>query len=108
MEHFTQGLRARQAGEAHRPVEPTGAHPPQGSASDSSPTHDDQAASQPTNAAPRRLLDRVRDAIRLRHYSLRTEDAYVHWVRRFILFHDKRHPQDMGAAEVQAFLRTSR
>jgi integron integrase len=46
----------------------------------------------------------VRDAIRLRHYSLRTEDTYVHWIRRFIVFHGKRHPQDMGADEVQSFL----
>jgi integron integrase len=46
----------------------------------------------------------MRGAIRLRHYSLRTEDTYVHWVRRFILFHGKRHPESMGAAEVQAFL----
>jgi integron integrase len=51
-----------------------------------------------------RLLDRLREAIRVRHYSIRTEAAYVDWVRRFILFHGKRHPRDMGAAEVGAFL----
>ena len=51
-----------------------------------------------------RLLDRVRNAIRMRHYSIRTEEAYVGWIRRFILFHDKRHPAAMGAAEVNAFL----
>jgi integron integrase len=51
-----------------------------------------------------RLLDRLRSEIRTRHYSIRTESAYVGWVRRFILFHNKRHPQDMGAAEVGAFL----
>jgi integron integrase len=50
------------------------------------------------------LLDRVRAAARVRHYSLRTEDAYVAWVRRFILFHGKRHPLEMGAAEINAFL----
>jgi integron integrase len=55
-------------------------------------------------AAPRRLLDQVRDAIRLRHYSIRTEDAYVQWIRRYILFHGKRHPSSMGADEVNAFL----
>jgi len=55
-------------------------------------------------ARPPRLLDRVRDAIRRRHYSVRTEQAYVHWIRRFILFHGKRHPQEMGKAEVEAFL----
>jgi integron integrase len=51
-----------------------------------------------------RLLDRVRDKIRLKHYSLRTEQAYVDWIRRYILHHGKRHPSDMGAAEVEAFL----
>jgi integrase len=50
------------------------------------------------------LLDRVREKIRLRHYSLRTERAYVDWIRRFIRFHGKRHPKEMGAAEVKAFL----
>jgi integron integrase len=53
---------------------------------------------------PVRLLDRMRAAIRVRHYSIRTEDTYVHWARRFILFHGKRHPADMGAQEVSAFL----
>jgi integron integrase len=51
-----------------------------------------------------RLLDRVRDAIRVRHYSIRTEDTYVSWVRRFVLFHDKRHPAQMGEPEVARFL----
>lgn len=60
-------------------------------------------ASPPLPPRPR-LLDRVRDAIRTRHYSRRTEKAYVHWIRRFIFFHDKRHPAEMGPAEVSAFL----
>lgn len=51
-----------------------------------------------------RLLDQVRAAIRVRHYSRRTEDTYVHWIRRFILFHAKRHPREMGEREVTAFL----
>jgi integron integrase len=51
-----------------------------------------------------KLLDRVRTAIRVRHYSPRTEEAYVMWIRRFILFHGKRHPSAMGADEVNAFL----
>ena len=55
-------------------------------------------------AQPPRFLDQLRDALRTRHYSLRTEDAYVAWARRFILFHDKRHPKDMGTPEVVAFL----
>lgn len=53
---------------------------------------------------PPRLLDQVREAIRVRHFSLRTEQAYVQWIKRFILFHGKRHPQEMGAAEVEAYL----
>lgn len=53
---------------------------------------------------PKKLLDRVRDAVRVRHYSRRTEEAYVLWIRRFILFHGKRHPSSMGAEEVNAFL----
>ena len=55
-------------------------------------------------AQPPRLLDQLREHLRVRHYSLRTEDAYADWTRRFILFHGKRHPRDMGAPEVQAFL----
>jgi integron integrase len=51
-----------------------------------------------------RLLDRVRAAIRTKHYSIRTEQAYVDWIRRFILFHDKRHPIEMGKAEMESFL----
>lgn len=53
---------------------------------------------------PPRLLDQVREVIRIRHYSIRTEQAYVQWIRRFILFHDKRHPREMGAPELTAFL----
>jgi integrase len=58
----------------------------------------------PIDAAKPRLLDRVREAIRTRHYSRRTEKAYVHWIKRYIFFHGKRHPAEMGAAEVTAFL----
>jgi hypothetical protein len=49
------------------------------------------------------LLDRVRTAIRARHYSRRTEKAYVAWIRRYIFFHDKRHPADMGRPKSRAF-----
>lgn len=55
-------------------------------------------------AEPPRLLDLVRDAIRRRHYSPRTEETYVHWIKRFIYFHGKRHPRDMGETEATAFL----
>jgi integron integrase len=51
-----------------------------------------------------RLLDQVREVIRFKHYSIRTEDAYVQWIKRFIFFHGKRHPREMGATEIEAFL----
>ena len=51
-----------------------------------------------------RLLDQVREKIRLKHYSIRTEQAYLDWIKRFILFHGKRHPENMGNAEVEQFL----
>ena len=50
------------------------------------------------------LLDQVRDRLRVKHYSLRTEDAYPYWIRRFIHFHGLRHPREMGAVQVEAFL----
>ena len=61
---------------------------------------------------PQKLLDQActelcpsaRDAARLKHYSIRTEEAYVAWTTRFILFHNKRHPSEMGRAEIEAFL----
>jgi integron integrase len=52
----------------------------------------------------RKLLDRVRDVVRLKNYSYRTEKAYVNWVKRYILFHHKRHPEEMGRDEIEAFL----
>ena len=58
----------------------------------------------PSTPPPARLLDQVRDRIRFRHYSIRTERAYVDWIKRFIRFHGKRHPATMGAAEVELFL----
>jgi site-specific recombinase XerD len=57
-----------------------------------------QTASSP------RLFDRIREAARLRHLSPRTEEAYVGWIRRFILFHCRRHPAEMGEAEITRFL----
>lgn len=51
-----------------------------------------------------RLLDQVRDKLRVKHYSIRTEQAYVDWIKRYIFFHDKRHPKGMGVADVEAFL----
>jgi site-specific recombinase XerD len=62
-----------------------------------------QESGPPEPPKPRQL-DRVRHAIETRHYSRRTEKAYVHWIKRYIFFHGKRHPAEMGAAEVAAFL----
>jgi hypothetical protein len=53
---------------------------------------------------PPKLLDQVRDRIRTKHYSLRTEQSYVQWIRRYILFNGKRHPKELGGPEVEAFL----
>lgn len=53
---------------------------------------------------PPKLLDQLRQQTRVRHYSLRTEQTYVQWARRFILFHGKRHPSEMGKAEIESFL----
>ena len=61
-------------------------------------------ANGPPEPPKPRLLDRVRQALRARHMSRRTEEAYVAWIRRFIFFQDKRHPAEMGAAEVTKFL----
>jgi hypothetical protein len=57
---------------------------------------------QPTEKP--RLLDLVRGVLRRKHYSIRTEQSYVDWIRRFILFHGKRHPAQMGKQDVTAFL----
>lgn len=55
-------------------------------------------------SGPPRLLDQMRERIRVKHYSIRTEETYLHWVKRYIYFHHKRHPAEMGAPEVEAFL----
>jgi integron integrase len=55
-------------------------------------------------AKPAKLLDQMRDRVRIKRYSIRTETSYVDWARRYILFHGKRHPREMGAGEVEAFL----
>ena len=58
----------------------------------------------PSSRPPARLLDRLREQVRYMHYSLSTEQAYVHWAKAYIHFHDRRHPADMGRPEVEAFL----
>jgi integron integrase len=62
-----------------------------------------QKPNTPATRSPK-LLDQVRDRIRVKHYSIRTETQYVQWIKRFILFNGKRHPRDMGAQEIEAFL----
>jgi integron integrase len=57
-----------------------------------------------SDATSPKLLDQVRQVIRRKHYSIRTEEAYVNWIRRFILFHNKRHPAQMGKSEIESFL----
>jgi len=61
-------------------------------------------ADPPSRTAPPRLLQCVRNAVRARHYSPRTEQAYVAWTKRFVVFHGMRHPREMGADEVREFL----
>ena len=51
-----------------------------------------------------KLLDQVRQALRVKHYAIRTEEAYTHWIKRFILFHHKRHPSEMNTPEIEVFL----
>ena len=72
------------------------AHQPEGGAATAPPESDGTHPAHP----PRR----VRERIRYRHYSYRTEQAYVEWVRRFVRFHGRRHPREMGAPEIEAFL----
>jgi len=57
-----------------------------------------------TGSPPRTLLGRVRTAVRARHYSPRTEASYVGWAKRFVVFHGRRHPDELGEADVRAFL----
>ncbi len=65
---------------------------------------DSNPISCPLSPAKPKLLDQVRQAIRTRHYSYMTEKAYVGWVKRFIFFHNKRHPAEMAEAEIAHFL----
>lgn len=57
-----------------------------------------------TSSREPRLLERVREVIRIKHYSIRTEHAYLQWIRRYIHFHRKRHPRELGADALSAFL----
>jgi integron integrase len=103
---------------AHSTIRPANPGFPPSTGADAQPVHDerdshihwfgdpyvDAQAPAPAGNNGRRLLDLVRDRIRLRHYSLRTERAYVSWVRRFIIANGRRHPRELGGAEVERFL----
>jgi hypothetical protein len=58
----------------------------------------------PQEKRPKKLLDQMRDVLCTQHYAIRMEDADVAWAKRFILFHQKRHPTEMGRVEIEAFL----
>jgi len=60
--------------------------------------------SGPSSLKSKRLLDQLRDAIRIKHYAYWTENSFVHWTKRTILFHNKRHPAEMGVAVIETFL----
>ena len=81
----------------HRPINPTFA------VIDGGLNFKSGVESLPTTPKPK-LLEQVSQAIRTRHYSDRTEKAYVHWIKRYIFFHNKRHPQEMAEAEIAGFL----
>jgi integrase len=69
-----------------------------------SPIASSGAIKAPVMPPKPKLLDQVRQAIRTRHYSPRTEETYIHWIKRFIFFHNKRHPAEMAEAEIARFL----
>lgn len=77
------------------------------SLSDQSVFHRSKPVSASTLVIPNpkaKLLEQVREVLRVKHYALRTEEVYILWIKRCIFFHQKRHPREMGAPEVQAFL----
>ena len=59
---------------------------------------------RPMENPPKKLLEQVSDVIRLKHYSYKTEKSYINWIKRYILFHNKRHPREMGGKEIEEFL----
>ena len=63
-----------------------------------------QVSENPTIVKKPKLLDQVRDAIRTKHYSMKTEQAYIHWIKKYIFFHNKRHPKEMGEKEINQFI----
>ena len=66
--------------------------------------HKQSSGVHKTDPPEPRLLDQVRAVIRRRHYSIRTEQSYIDWIRRFILFHEKKHPQELGERQINSFL----
>jgi len=66
-----------------------------------------EAAPKPAGLSvskPKKLLDQVSEALRTKHYAYRTEETYIDWIKRYILFHKKRHPKDMGEKEIHEFI----
>ncbi len=90
----------RAIGAAVSPMTTQGPHPASGSV----PGHPIAPATPQPASHPPKLLDRLAEALRARHYSRRTEQAYRHWVKRFIFFHNVRHPAEMAEPEINAFL----
>lgn len=68
------------------------------------PTQNTPSLNSSSTALGKKLLDQLRDAIRAKHYSYRTEQTYIDWCKRYILFHNKRHPAEMGIGEIQAYI----
>lgn len=66
--------------------------------------HQAHVLNNPSNPPPKKLLEQVRDALRTKHYSYRTEQTYIDWIKRYILFHKKRHPKDLGVEEIRTFI----
>ncbi len=64
----------------------------------------EQVAQKTADVIKPKLLDQVRNTLRTKHYSRKTEQAYVHWIKRYILLYNKRHPKDMGEKEINQFL----
>ena len=91
--------------DAFKPVGQTRPHVLKRSGTSFASRHSGMDDSRPTPShSPLRLLDRVRQEIRVRHYSRRTEQAYVAWIRRFIVFHGRRHPRELGESDVTVFV----
>ena len=66
--------------------------------------HNTQSHNNTSDPKPKKLLEQVQEALRTKHYSYRTEQTYIDWIKRYILFHQKQHPKDLGVDEIRAFI----